>query len=72
MTLTTKIIHLIDKLKIEKLFIEEDKKVSVKFLSFNPKRLEKAIDQLLATNGRFYHMNEFEKEILKELEHRNA
>lgn len=70
MTLTAKIVNFLDKVKIEKLFIEDDKKVSLKLISFNPQFIEKSLNKVLKTNGHFYHMSDFEKEVLRELEHR--
>ena len=68
MTITMRIVSLVDKLKLQKFFVEKDNKAHFKFAEFSPARLEETIDKLLRTKGNPYQPNQFEKDCLKELD----
>lgn len=67
MSITLKVISLIDKLQLQQFFTEKDNKVMLN-LSFDPKHLEDLIDKILKVDGHEYCPNQFEKDCLKELE----
>lgn len=72
MTLTARLVNFLDKTRIENLFLERNDKVTFALFSFNPNILEKTINRVFKTKGNFYHPNELEKEIIRELEYRNT
>ena len=51
MSITNLVISLVDKLNLQKMFIESNEKVSVRLISFNSKNLEKTVDQIFKSNG---------------------
>jgi hypothetical protein len=57
-------------MKIQQLFIEkEDKLVFTPIqISLNSSKIEKAIDKVISFSGKPYKMNQFEKDILEELD----
>jgi hypothetical protein len=67
MGLTLKLVNLVDKLHLQKFFLEKDNQVLLN-LSFDPKKFEAIIDKLIPVDGKFYQPNEFEKEVIKELD----
>lgn len=69
MSVTTKVIQFVDKLKLNKFFTERNGKVYFQ-LAFNPKKFESIIDKTLRVNGRPYKVTELEKQALEELESR--
>ena len=65
---TMRIINLVDKLQLQKFFVEKDNKAHFKFAEFSPARLEELLDRLLRTQGKSYQPDDFEKQCLKELD----
>tara|TARA_Y100000385_G_C12963841_1_gene580940 strand:+ start:196 stop:402 length:207 start_codon:yes stop_codon:yes gene_type:complete len=67
MSITLKIVNLIDKLRLQRFFMEEDNKVMLNFI-LSPDHIEDLIDDTLKVDGKTYSPNQFEMEILKDLE----
>ena len=69
MSLTLKLIYLIDKFKLGHYFAEEKKTghIGIKVFEFDPAKLEKRIDQIIKTKGHAYAPNELEQKIMEEL-----
>lgn len=67
MSFTLKMISLIDKLHLQHFFMEKDNKVMLN-LTFNPEHIEEMIDEYLKVNGKNYRPNQFEIDIIKDLE----
>jgi hypothetical protein len=67
MSITLRIISLIDKLHLQQFFTEKDNKVLLN-LSFDPNHLEQLVDKVLKVDGKEYCPNQFEKDCIKELE----
>ena len=68
MTLTMRVVNLVDKLRLQKFFVEKDNKAHLKFVEFSPARIEEALDKIIRTKGKAYRPNQFEKDCLKELD----
>lgn len=68
MTITMRVVNLVDKLRLQNFFIEKDNKVHLKFVEFSPARVEEALDNIFRTKGKKYKPNDFEKEVLRELD----
>lgn len=70
MSITLKIVNLIDALRLQNYFVEKED--ALEFapirISLNEKGLEEKIDGLLKLKGKPYAANEFEKECLRELD----
>lgn len=67
MSVTLKVVSLIDKLHLQNFFMEKDNKVMLNF-SFNPSQLEDLIDDVLKVEGKSYRPNQFEIDVINELE----
>jgi len=67
MSITLKIVNLIDKLRLQRFFMEEDNKVMLNFI-LSPDHIEDLIDDTLKVDGKTYSPSQFEMEVLKELE----
>lgn len=68
MTVTMRVVNLVDKLKLQKFFVEKDNKAHLKFAEFSPAKLEELLDKAFKTKGRPYTPNQLEQDILKELD----
>ncbi len=70
MSITLKVIDLIDRLKVQRFFIEKNNKTyfSPIFINFNPENFEKIADHLVSSKGKPYEPNDLEKAICKELD----
>ncbi len=68
MTITMRVVNLVDKLRLQSFFIEKDNKVHLKFVEFSPTRIEEALDKIFRTKGKAYTPNQLEKEVLRELD----
>ena len=67
MSITLKVVSLIDKLHLQSFFMEKDNKVMLN-LSFNPSAIEDVIDDVLKVDGHAYRPSQFEIDVLSELE----
>lgn len=67
MSTTLKLVELVDKLRLQKFFMEKDNKVMLN-LSFDPKKIESILDQVFPTKGKAYEPNDFEKDCIRDLE----
>lgn len=70
MSITLKVVDLIDRLNIQSYFLEKENKLQftpIK-ISFDSIKIERRIESLIKVNGNSYKMNQFEKDILKELD----
>ncbi len=70
MSITLRIVDFLDKLKVQKFFIEKDNRTYFTpiQISFNQNQLEHLSEKFLKVKGNAYKMNDFEKKILKELD----
>lgn len=67
MSITLKIVNLIDKLHLQNFFAQKDNKVMIN-ISFDPTVIEDAIDELLKVDGRPYTPSQLEIDDIDELE----
>jgi hypothetical protein len=70
MSITLKLVHLIDKLNIQSYFIEKNDRtyfMPIQF-KFNTNKLEALTDKLIKVKGRAYKVNDLEKSILNDLD----
>lgn len=67
MSITLKLVELVDKLHLQNFFMEKENKVMLN-VSFDPSRIEELIDGLLPTKGNSYKPSQFEIDVLKELD----
>ena len=67
MSLTIKLVSLIDKLHLQSFFIEKENRVMINF-SINPSKIEEFIDDHIKVDGKKYEPNQFELDVLAELE----
>lgn len=67
MSITLKVVSLIDKLHLQNFFMEKDNKVMLN-LTIRPDHIEEVIDDVLKVDGNAYCPNQFEIDVLKELE----
>ena len=67
MSITLKLVELVDRLHLQSFFMEKENKVMLN-LSFNPSRIEDVIDGLLKTKGKSYMPSRLEEDVLSELE----
>lgn len=70
MSVTYKIVNVIDKLKLNNYFIEKN---NITYFSpikiqLNTEIIEKVVNSLINVKGREYKPNKFEKDVLKELD----
>ena len=68
MSVTLKVVELIDRLHLNNYFIEKDNRVYLKALEFNPAKLESILDKVIKVKGKDYNPNEFELNCIRELE----
>ena len=70
MSITLKIVDLMDKLKIQNYFVERDNRTyfTPVRIKFNSSSIESFIDKVINVDGRAYQMNELEEKVLKELD----
>lgn len=70
MSITMKIVRLIDKLKLNQYFVQKDNRIyfSPIHIKFNADVIENGLDSLLKVDGKPYVADDFEKEVLKELD----
>lgn len=69
MSITLKLVNLLDKINVQNYFIEKDNKVyfSPMRININALKIEHVLDKTLKVQGNSYKMNQFEKDILEEL-----
>jgi hypothetical protein len=67
MSITLKLVELVDKLHLQNFFMEKENKVMLNF-SFNPNRIEDVIDSLLKSKGKTYMPSKLEEDVLSELD----
>jgi len=67
MSVTFKVVQLIDRLRIQKFFMEKDSKVLLNF-QFDPSKIENFIDNKLKVHGKKYKPNDFEESCLRDLD----
>lgn len=70
MSITVKVVELVDKLGLNHFFIEKNNRLyfSPIKIRLNKDLLESSIDRFLKTKGRAYKPNDLEKDVLKELD----
>ncbi len=70
MSITLRLVNLIDKLQIQNYFIEKDNKTifTPVLIKFNTEALEKAADKVIRTKGKPYKINDLEKSMLNDLD----
>ncbi len=70
MSITLKLVDLVDKLKIQQFFIEKEHKTYFQPFKFriNDVKIENSLDRFFKVKGNAYKMNEFEKNCLEELD----
>lgn len=68
MTLTMRIVNLVDKLRLQNLFVEENNRTHLKLMEFSPAKLEEALDKVLRTKGKSYRPSNFERDVLEDLD----
>lgn len=68
MSITLKLVALVDRLHLQNFFMEKDNKVMLN-LSFDPNKIESLIDQYFTSKGKAYKPNEFEESCIKDLEY---
>lgn len=70
MSITLKIVDLIDKLKVQHYFIEKNNNTYFRpiQIKFNASHVEEMIEKVVNVDGNTYKMNDLEKNILKDLD----
>jgi hypothetical protein len=70
MSITLKIVDLLDKFKVQHYFIEKDNKAyfTPMMIKFNPSQLEFLIEKFVSVDGNAYKMNDLEEKVLRELD----
>lgn len=68
MSITLKVIELVDKLNLTHYFIEDNNKVHLSFTEFDPQKVEAVINKVIPSKGKQYNPNEFELNCIRELE----
>ena len=70
MSLTMKVVEVIDKLKLDHYFIEKENAMyfSPIKIKLNTDVLEDTIDKLVSSDGKAYRPNQFERDVLKDLD----
>jgi hypothetical protein len=70
MSITLKVVDLLDKLNVQSYFLEKESKLQFTpiRISFDSIKIEKVLEKLIKVNGKTYKMNQFEKDILTELD----
>jgi hypothetical protein len=67
MSVTFKVVELIDRLHLQSFFMEKDNKVLLN-ISLDPTKIERFLDHKLKLNGKHYTPNEFELSCIEDLE----
>ncbi len=67
MSVVFKVVEIVDRLHLQKFFMEKDNKVLLN-LSLDPSKVEEFIDQKLRLKGKNYRPNQFELDCIRELE----
>jgi two-component SAPR family response regulator len=70
MSITLKVVDLLDRLNVQSYFVEKENKLQftpIK-ISFDFNKFEKRFEKLTNINGNSYRMNQFEKDVLRELD----
>ncbi len=67
MSVTFKVVELIDRLHIQKFFMEKDNKVLLN-IKFDPAKIESFIDSKLKVHGKGYKPNDFEESCIRDLD----
>lgn len=67
MSVTFKVVQLIDRLRIQNFFMEKDSKVLLNF-QFDPSKIEHFIDSKLKGHGKKYKPSDFEESCLRDLD----
>jgi len=67
MSITLKLVELVDKLRLQNFFMEKDNKVMLN-LSFDPNKIEDILDNVLPNRGQRYQPSDFEKDCIQDLE----
>lgn len=70
MSITLRVIQIIDRLKLQNYFVEKDDRIMFApiRISLNEKTLERKIDKTFKLKGRPYQADEFEVSCLKDLD----
>lgn len=68
MSVTLRVVNLVDKLRLQSFFVEQNNVVNFTLAKFKPDSVEKIIDKLLPTKGRKYKPSHLEIEAIRELE----
>lgn len=70
MSVTLKVVNLIDKLKVQNFFVEKDNKTyfSPIHIKINADILEKSIDKVFSPKGKAYKKNELVEQMLRDLD----
>lgn len=70
MSITLRIVELLDRLKVQNYFLERNNKTyftPIK-IHFNHNQIEVIADKIFKVNGKPYQMNDLEKNVLKDLD----
>ena len=68
MSITLKIVELVDKLNLTHYFIEDNNRVHLSFTEFDPQKIEIILNKVVRIKGKAYNPNEFELNCIRELE----
>jgi hypothetical protein len=70
MSLTLKVVEILDRLHIEKYFIEKDQEVYFRplIIKINTNAIRQTFNKVCNVNGNAYIKNEFERKVLEELD----
>ena len=70
MSITIKIVEVIDKLKLNHYFVQRNNNTYFRpiTIKLNTDLIEKAVDKAVNTNGKSYKPSQLEKDVLKELD----
>lgn len=68
MSVTLKIVELVDRFKLTHYFIESNNKVHLRLLEFDPQKVEVLLDKVIKSKGKAYQASDFELNCIRELE----
>lgn len=70
MSITMRIVEVVDKLRLNQYFVQKDNRTyfSPIHIKLNAEVIEKGIDSIIGAKGKPYKPNELEKQVLKELD----
>lgn len=70
MSITIKVVELIDKLKLNHYFVEKNNATYFRpiTIKFNSDVIENVIDKVISVDGKAYKPNKMEQDVLKELD----